>query len=84
MWSDDTAATAALLRAVRGAAEAGDQWAAWAMAVSCPTILLHILPSPPRCVSTLPFCANEGGVVVRLLLHRAVADRSAAVLARHW
>jgi hypothetical protein len=55
MWSDDTAATAALLRAVRGAAEAGDQWAAWAMAVSCPTIVLHILPTPPLAG---PVCFN--------------------------
>ena len=40
MWADDTAAIASVLRALRGAADAGDQWAAWAMAV------LHLFLRP--------------------------------------
>ncbi len=38
MWPEDTAATASLVRAVRGAADAGDPWAAWAMAVMRPQL----------------------------------------------
>ena len=36
MWADDTAAITSILRALRGAADAGDRWAAWAIAVRDP------------------------------------------------